>query len=287
MRRRLRVANYLEGSVRLSGDNLRVTVQLINSANGFHRFSRTFERRLENFIDVQKEITSLTVANLRIALESEAQAMLATDFSSTDTSAYVLYRRGREVFAGPHSLETLTEATGYFREALQLDPEFAAAHAGLCRAYVASYLLENDAQHIGQAEQSCAQALLSNPNLYMVYTALGDLHRETNRMAQAELAYRNALERNANDVESITGLAQVYQQQNRPDAAAEHYQLAIRLQPGNWRTINLTGTFYFSNGDFKAGRKCFPQRPVPGPRQLAGAGQSRQCPGHGWSVCGS
>lgn len=257
VRRRLRVANYLEGSVRLDGENLRVTVQLINSANGFHRFSRTFDRQLESFLDVQREITSLTVANLRIALESEAQAMLATEFVDTDLDAYALYRRGREVFAGPHSVESLAEAKSYFEQALELDPRFAAAHAGLCRTYVAEYIVQNDAQHIAQAEQSCSQALLSNPNLYMVYTALGDLHRETNRMAQAELAYRNALERNPKDVESITGLAQIYQQQNRADAAAEQYQLAIRLQPGNWRTINLTGTFYFSNGNFAKAASAF------------------------------
>ena len=69
VRRRLRVANYIEGSVRVFGDTLRVVVQLIDTESGFHMFSRTFELDIADVYDMQKELTSLVVANLKLAVD--------------------------------------------------------------------------------------------------------------------------------------------------------------------------------------------------------------------------
>jgi tetratricopeptide (TPR) repeat protein/DNA-binding winged helix-turn-helix (wHTH) protein len=257
VRRRLRVASYLEGSIRLDDGNLRVTVQLIDSATGFHRFSRTFTRELKNFIEVQKEVTDLTVANLRIALEADTESWLAESYVATDLDAYVLYRQGREIFDAPLTTESLEEARALFTESLRLDPGYAAAHAGLCSSYVQGYLHTGETELIAQAENSCARALISNPNLYMVLTALGDLYQATNRLEQAELAYRSALERNPQDVLAMSGLADTFQRQNRLDEAELQLQRAIAVQPGNWRTINAMGAFFFGRGRYAEAAAAF------------------------------
>ncbi|MBT8098036.1 MAG: winged helix-turn-helix domain-containing protein, partial [Woeseia sp.] len=259
VRRRLRVANYLEGSVRLDGDSLRVTVQLIDSESGFHKFSRTFTRELVEFMEVQKEITDLTVANMRIAFEAQTQPWPFDNDFETDIDAYVLYRRGREVFDAPLTLPLLEQAVQYFRDALTLDPHYAAAHAGLCRANVEMYIAVSESERITAAEESCASALLANPNLFMVFTALGDLYRQTNRLELAELAYRNALERNSNDVDAMMGLARVFGKQNRLDEAEFQHRHAMLAQPGNWRLVNALGTFYFSTGQFAEAAAAFRQ----------------------------
>lgn len=250
VRRRLRVARYLEGSVRLQDDDLRVTVQLIDSDGGFHDFSRTFDRQLEDFMEVQREITNLVVANLRVALEPETENWLADSYPDTDLDAYVLYRKGRSILASPLTEESLDQAVAYFREAIALDPAYAAAHAGSCIAFVEFFERSGDPEDIEKAEASCATALVSDPNLYVVYAAMGDLYQRTNRPELAELAYGNALERHEKDVRSIIGLAEVHEKQNRLDLAETALRRAIRSQPGNWRAINALGTFYFSTGRF-------------------------------------
>ena len=133
----------VEGSVQIADDLLRVIVQLIDSETGFHVYSRSFDRPLEGFFDIRDEITELTVANVRVALPPETQLLPAVEYEESDLSAYVLYRRGKEIYEEPRTLDSIAEIIGYYEQALDIDPQYAAAHAGLCDAYVARYKLSN------------------------------------------------------------------------------------------------------------------------------------------------
>jgi len=250
VRQRLRVAYYVEGSVRISGDSLSVNVRLIDSLTGFQMTTKSFDERLENFVEVQREITNLTVANLRVALPPETQLLLAGSYEKTDVDAYVLYRRGKEQFEKPHSVESLAEAVDLYERALEVDPDYAAAHAGLCVTYAQSYEVSNDASYIDIAETACASALAANPNLNIVHTALGDLYNRTGRDGEAEAAYLRALGVNDQDVYAMSRLAIVYEYQQRLGEAEDLLNQAIRLQPGNWRSLNLLGFLLFSNGRY-------------------------------------
>ncbi|MCZ6561197.1 MAG: winged helix-turn-helix domain-containing protein, partial [Gammaproteobacteria bacterium] len=140
VRSRLRVAHYLEGSVRVDGDRLRVVVQLINSETGFHLLSRRFDRRLDEWFNVQDEITRLAVANLRIALPMETLGLSEALVYDRNIDAYTLYQRGMDAFYRPKSRQSLEEALDWFDQALQEDPEYVAAYAGQCKTYAAGYL---------------------------------------------------------------------------------------------------------------------------------------------------
>ena len=259
VRERLRVALYLEGSVQIEGDTMRVIMQLIDTETGFHVLSRSFDRPLESFLSMRKEITQLTVANVRVSLPTETQLLPAFDFEASDLNAYVLYRRGKDIYEQPRTVESLGEATGYYEEALSLDPDYAAAHAGLCAAYVASYEISNAAEDIDNAERACALALNSNPNLHMVYSALGDLYRRTARNADAASAYRKALEINPKDAQAMSGLASVYQREQRYDDAEGLFLQAIEVQPGSWRAIDSYGTFLFTMGRYDEAAAAYRQ----------------------------
>lgn len=248
VRRRLRVAYFLEGSVRLNGDNLRVVVQLIDSETGFHIISRSFDKNITEFIDVEREITDLTIANLRVALPEETQLALDNSFIVTDVDAYVLYRRGKEIFLRPQTEESLNEAIELYKQALSIDPEYAAANAGLCASYVAMYEVTNHITNVTLAEAQCSAALQTNPNLHMVYTALGDLNLLTGEYRNAEAAFQRALNINARDVEAMRGLAEAYERQQKMEEAEALLRTAAQLQPGNWRSMDAVGSFLFSNG---------------------------------------
>jgi tetratricopeptide (TPR) repeat protein/DNA-binding winged helix-turn-helix (wHTH) protein len=259
VRRRLRVAYYVEGSVRLIGETLSVNVKLIDSMTGFPVTSKNFDEKLENFNKVQRDITNVTVSNLRIALPPETQSMLNSMYEEADLDAYILYRRGREIYERPQTIETLSSAIELYQQALTFDDGYAAAHAGICRAYVELYALSSSPDDIQHGETACSAALNSNPSLHMVYAALGDLYSRTGRITDAERAYREALSINSQDVRAMGGLADVYRRSQRLPQAEELLNAAIETQPGNWRAINNLGAYLFSLGRYSEAADAYQQ----------------------------
>ncbi|MCJ7591035.1 MAG: tetratricopeptide repeat protein [Woeseiaceae bacterium] len=250
VRKRLRVAYFLEGSVRVIDDDLRVVVQLIESATGFHVFSRSFDRNLRDFMPVQREITSLVIANIRVALPEGAGSELAVSEIDPVLDAYALYRRGKSVLDQPYNEAAIDQAIGFFQKALTIDRNYSAAHAGICRAYVTRYQLTNDSANIELAESACSAALNANPNLDVVYTSLGKLLWTTGKAAEAASAYRRALAINPNDVLAMQGVALILERDQQFEEAERMLQRAIDLQPGNWRSVDSLGALYFGHGRY-------------------------------------
>src|SRR5690606_30153581 len=146
---------------------------------------------------------------------------------------------------------SIEEALGWFRRALALDPEFAAAHAGICSAYAQGFSVTAEPAWIERAERSCASAIGRNPHLDVVHAALGHLYAETGRDREAEAAFRQALAINVNNVQALGGLGDVYYRTQRLDEAEATYRRAIGLQPGNTATYNALGWFLYQNGRYE------------------------------------
>jgi tetratricopeptide (TPR) repeat protein/DNA-binding winged helix-turn-helix (wHTH) protein len=273
VRKRLRVAYFLEGSVRVIGDELRVVVQLIESASGFHVFSRSFETELTDHMDVQREITNLAVANLRVALPEDRHADILVIDEEPNLDAYILFRRGKAVMDQPLTTESIEEAVGYFQRALEIDNDYSAAHAGVCDAYVALYQLTRDATNTEIAERACGQALRSNPNLDVVYTSLGDLRLVAGGDIEAAArAYQMALDMNPKDVGAMRGMAAVLQRQQKFDEAEAMLLAAIELQPGNWNNIDALGAHYFGTGQYSDAVEAYRQVVFLDPANWRGLG---------------
>lgn len=250
VRRRLRVAHYIEGSVRFLDDKLRVVIQLVDSDTGFHLFSRSFEAALGSTGDMQREITKLVIANLKLAVDESTLSSTLVGADTESDDAYVLWMRGREVMYRPHTVENIEEAIGFYGQALAIDGDYPAAHAGLCDAYVALYGLRDDTASVELAEKACARARSVAPHLPIVLRSVGRLYWLTNRLPEASSSYEAALEINEQDADALRGLAGVRRRQQRFDEAIALMQRAIELQPGNWRTINTLGSMYFRMGAY-------------------------------------
>lgn len=257
VRARLRVRFYLEGSVRLKDHALRVVIHLINSESGFRILSRTFSRDRAAFFEVQDQITNLTVASLRVVLPPETQAGAGIYGERTDVDAYVLYRRGMDALHRPMTVASVDEALGWFRRSLAIDPEFAAAHAGICAAHVQGFDVTSDLVDIQAAENSCARAIAHNPNLDVVHSALGHLYAGTGRDREAAAAFQRALEINVNSVEALHGLAEIHYRAQRLADAETLYHRALGLQPGNWATHHKFGWFLYQNGRYDEAAEQF------------------------------
>jgi len=250
VRQRLRVKYYIEGSVRVTENLFRVVIQLIDSESGRHLLSRSFDRERKDFFKMQDEITSLIVANLRVALPENTQTAADSAVSVGDIDAYGLYRRGMEELHKPATAQTINRALDWFRQSLEIDSEYAAAHAGICLAYSTGFKVVDDSNYIVEAEPACATALALNPNLNIVHDALGDLSWETGKQRAAEASYLRALAINQNDALALTGLAAVYTSQQKLAEAEESLRRAIALQPGNWRSYDELGSFLYQNGRY-------------------------------------
>jgi tetratricopeptide (TPR) repeat protein/DNA-binding winged helix-turn-helix (wHTH) protein len=256
VRRRLRVALYLEGSVQIADDQIRVIVQLIDSETGFHVVARTFNRLRKDFFDIRDEITELTVANVRVALPAGEQVVSTPAWGEPNLDAYVLYRRGVDASRLP-TTKAMANAIRWYDEALEVDADFAAAHAGKCTAYVGRHLESGDATYIGDAESACALALQLNPNLDAVHTALGNLYKATGRYDGALAEFQQALESDPNSVGALTGLGAVYGLQRKPLKAEEILRRAVGLRPGDWSPYNYLGSFLYAAGRYAEAAEQF------------------------------
>jgi tetratricopeptide (TPR) repeat protein len=272
VRRRLRVAYFLEGSVRVIGGELRVVVQLIESATGFHVFSRSFETELTDHMDVQREITELAVANLRVALPADQNLDVISVEEEPSLDAYMLFRRGKALLDTPPSIGSIDNAIELFEQALAIDADYSAAHAGLCSAYVEKYRLTKDDSGLPVAEAACGAALASSPNLGVVYASLGALRLNTGNHSAAREAYRHALEINPKDVDAMRGMASTLEMDQRFEEAEHLLQRAIDIQPGNWRNYLALGGLYYYGGRYPQAIKAYRQVVFLDPNNWVGQG---------------
>jgi len=131
--RQLRVTHLLEGSVRRSGDRLRVTAQLIRADTGYHMWSTTYDRSVGDIFDIQDEIASAVVGALELKLLPAQQVVSVHRTKSTE--AYNQYLLGRQLYYGG-TTGGFARAAAAYQQAIALDPQFAAAYAGLAEAGV-------------------------------------------------------------------------------------------------------------------------------------------------------
>lgn len=244
----LNVGRVLEGSVRSQGNQIRVTAQLIDQ-DGFHLWSKSYDRRLRDVLDVQKDIAAQVVKELNIDLSGDSEARLAMR-PTTDSDAYVNYMQGREILRQPSTPDSLAQATRFFEAAIDLDSRFGLAYAGLCRARLATYRITRSTGDFSDAELVCHRALTLDSGLAEVYVALGDLYRHAGLNDRAETEYDAALGINATLEEANFGLARTYQAQGRLESAEEMLRRGIEFEPGYWGTYMALGNFLYRQGRY-------------------------------------
>ena len=170
---RLGVATVLEGSVRTADSTLRITARLSDAREGYQLWSRTYERKLEDVFEIQEEISRSIVETLKGTLLGSADSA-ATAKRDRDLEAYSLYLRGRHAWYR-RTREGLRAAATYFAEAIEKDPQYALAHAGLADAHAVlgfyDYLPPREA--FPQAERAAKRAMDLDSSLVQPYATLG------------------------------------------------------------------------------------------------------------------
>jgi len=198
--RKLDVRTVLEGSVRKTGDRLRITAQLISVMDGYHLWSQSYDRRLEDMFDVQEEISLAIVNALKVKLLDAEREKLFRHYTDS-VEAYNLLQQGMYVF-NRIDLTIVDESKEYFHRALEKDPNFAAAYAGIAGCYfVKSYFGGEKCSDARPFVKKYLQKSLElDPNCAEAYDVLGVSTACMERdYVKGEAAYQRCLELNPNE----------------------------------------------------------------------------------------
>ncbi len=171
---KLSVRTILEGSVRKAGNRLRITAQLVDAANGYHLWSERYDRELTDVFAIQDEIATAIASRLQVTLAGARRERLAHPGTS-NVEAYesflkgrvLQYRRGRAIL----------DALPHFERAVEMDPQFAEAHAWIGDAYrlLGLYGVRPAAETLGRAKRAARRALELDPDLAEAHATLASL----------------------------------------------------------------------------------------------------------------
>jgi TolB-like protein len=252
----LGVTNILEGSVRLAGNRVRITIQFIEAERDAHLWTETYDRELTaaNIFSIQSEIAKIVADALRATLTPEEQDQIAMA-PTKNLAAYQAYLLGKQRLA-KRSSGSLAEAVDYFEQAIDLDPNFALAYVGLAYSYTAQIDwsgMPKD-EMIAKAEPLVERALELNDRLGEAYAELGFFQIERADFEGAEATYQRALELSPNYSDAYRGYGVLLRYLlGRPEEALILQRKAVELDPLSGIAINQVGQSLELLGRFDEG----------------------------------
>ena len=225
----LGVKFILEGSVRKSGQRVRVTGQLIDGATGGHLWADRFDRDLTDIFAIQDEITQSIVGQLKIKLLPEERKAI-TKPSTADVEAYTYYLKGRQFFHNS-TKRFLGLARQMFAKAVEVDPLYARAYAGIanCDSRLAGWFGETIPQE--EILASAGTALALDPNLAEAYAARGNALSASGDAADARVAFEKALELEPNSFDANLFYGNYWANLGELTQAVDYYVRAVELFP--------------------------------------------------------
>jgi len=245
--RKLKVQTVLEGSVRKSGDRLRITAQLVKTADGYHLWSRQYDRRLQDVFEIQEEIADSIANALSVTLKQKTPS----EQQKVDPRAYDLFLRGLSFF-GKQSVQDTVYARQMFQRALEVDPEFGRAWAGLSYTYGFEYMYFN-ATDVNREEalRTSRKALELAPDLAEAHVSCGIAHCMVQDYENAELEFEKAIELDPQNFDAWYFFARDKVHEGDLGRAVKLFERASQVRPEDYQSVLLQAQLWHSLGDRK------------------------------------
>jgi TolB-like protein/Tfp pilus assembly protein PilF len=244
--RALQVDAVVEGTIARSGDRVRITAQLIDAASDTHLWARSYERDLSDVLALQGEVAAAIAGEIRVRIEPQVKARLSRE-RRVDPRAYEAYLRGRYHW-NRRSADGIRRGIEYFQEAIDRDPGYAPAYAGLAQAYdtLGSYNFLPPGEAFSLARAAVTRALELDESLPEAHVAWGGvLQSHLWDWPGAESEFRRALELDPNLAGAHHWYSDFLMAMGRHDEAIASARRAVELDPLNL-AINMTlGAAYF------------------------------------------
>lgn len=247
--RKLNVAAIMEGSVRKAGERVRVTAQLIDAGNGYHLWSDNFDRGLADVFAIQEEIARNVVEAIRPTLKMPQDFDLQRH-APRDMRAYEYYLRGRQL-EGRTSEASWLQAPQMFRRAIELDPDYAQAHAGLADSLVELLLwrLERPENVLDEVRKAAQRALELDPDLAEAHVARAHALAAAGEHDAATAAFERAIALDPGLYVAYYYYARHCFARGRYARAVDLYEAAHRAQPDEFQSLSLAVSAAEAAGD--------------------------------------
>jgi TolB-like protein/class 3 adenylate cyclase/Flp pilus assembly protein TadD len=245
----LGVSNVVEGSVRRSGNHIRVSVQLIDALADRHIWAQNYDRTLADSLALQGELATEIAAGVGATLSPEEKARVEAK-PTNNPAAYDAYLRGRAFAGGPPvDKSTVEGAIHSYQEAVKLDPNFVLAWARLSCAQSSSYWLGHDPTPAGlaAAKDSADRAFALDPNLPETHLALGYYRYYGQRDFTGGLAeFQQAEKSLPNNVDVIFAIALIQRRLGHWDEAIDEFRRVVELDPRDINAYNVLAVMYIA-----------------------------------------
>ena len=238
--RKLHVSTVLDGSVRRMGNRLRITAQLVNVADGYQLWSERYDREMEDVFAIQDDISQSIVKALRVIL-TEGEKKQIEKARAVNVQAYDYYLRGRQYF---HQLrrKSLEYAKQMFQKAIDIDPEYARAHAGVADCYSLLYTYFDAREfNLRQADIASNKALDLEPELAEAHVARGLAVSLSKHFEEAEREFETAMHLDPKLFEAAYWFARSRLSQGMYDEAVKLLERAAALRPEDYQTAGFLG----------------------------------------------
>ncbi|MGH8321654.1 MAG: tetratricopeptide repeat protein, partial [Gammaproteobacteria bacterium] len=240
----LGVATVLEGSVQKAGNQVRINLQLINTATDAHIWAQTYDRDLANVLTVESEVATQVADALKVKLLPAEEARLQK-LPTDNPQAYDALLRGNAAMARAHvswSAQDYEPAEAAYREAIARDPQFALAWAQLARLQEWLASMEfgsvDPKARFEQSRVSAERALALDPALVVAHVAMGYyLYWGRHDFDAALREFDTALASNPRDAEALTAVGDIRNSQGQFEAAIAMYNRALGVDPRNIQTM--------------------------------------------------
>jgi serine/threonine protein kinase/Tfp pilus assembly protein PilF len=240
--RKLKVSTVLEGSVRKMGSRLRITAQLVNVADGYHLWSERYDREMEDVFAIQDDISQAIVKALKVIL-TEGEKKQIEKARVENVQAYDYYLRGRSYyFIHRKSLEY---ARQMFNRAVETDPEYARAYAGVADTCSLLYMYYDAREfNLKQADYASAKALELEPDLAEAHVARGLAISLSKRFAEAEKEFEIAMKLDPKLFEAPYWYGRALEAEGRFQEAVKMYDRAQVLRPEDYQAPSFLAQAY-------------------------------------------
>ena len=244
---RLNVNTVLEGSVRKAGNQLRVTAQLIKVEDGYHIWSEGFDRELKDVFGIQKEIAENVAKAFKLSLSPDTEKAIEQQ-PTQNIEAYEYYLRGRRHFY-QFSDQGWQQAREDFSRAIELDPDYALAYAGLADCFSFIYMYADSAVSIRLQAETCSRlALQLAPDLAQVHTSRGLAMSHSKRQDEAETAFERAVELDPTLFDAYYFHGRHAFSNGNLEAAVRLFEKAAEVRPEDYQAVSLLAQVYRALG---------------------------------------
>ena len=245
------------GSVQRRGNTVRLALNLVDAQTLRQVGSKVVDGHEADLSVLEDGVAGAMLDMLDVSIQPGDRQQLGAGGTKV-ARAFELYLQARGTLEGVQSGSgEPQQAVKLFTQAIALDPNFALGHAGLARAYLATYRINKDPRWVDQAVLSARRAAELDDQLAEVHITLGQIHRETGKYEDAVHEFQRALLIEPRNSDALTGLAPAFEALGRSAEAEATFTSAIALKQDYWAGYAYLGRFYYRHGRYEDAQKQF------------------------------